>query len=616
MRLRLGVAGLCLVAGAAPCGAELPVRVGIEFQVSADTTAAHVRPSVSADGTGRFVIVWQSSSGDGPSIGILGQRYDEMGNPQGSQFHVNTYTTDVQGQPSVAMGASGDFVVVWQSRGQDGSDYGVFGRRYDALGSPQGPEFQLALATQQRQYLAKVGVAGDGSFVVAWDGFTQGGSYRGVYGRRFDASGNPQGPDFPLRSSSEGYGLRPTVAMNAAGEFIVAWNQCCDGSGYGVSARRFDPSATPRGPQFAANTLTLQSQQGASVGIDDAGGFVVTWHSAGDVFARRFDEFGSALDPEFLVNTYTTGAQAAAATTMDPDGDFVVVWSSPGQDGSGQGIFGQAFDSSANRRGSEFAVNTYTTGDQTTPAIATDGSGNLVVAWSSYPSGLSGRRGVFGQRYTMPPDSIFADGFETGGLSAWSAAQTDAGDLSVSAGAAMDGTSFGLQALVDDQAGLYVQDDSPDGETRYRARFLLDPSGFDPGETAGHFRVRVFLAFEDAPFRRLVQVILKRQGGQYGLAARVRRDDDSLADTGFSAVNAGPHVVEVDWRRSNGPGAGDGVFEMWIDGASVASLSGLDNDARAVDFVRLGAMSVKSGASGTLGFDEFASRRWTYIGPP
>jgi hypothetical protein len=180
----------------------------------------------------------------------------------------------------------------------------------------------------------------------------------------------------------------------------------------------------------------------------------------------------------------------------------------------------------------------------------------------------------------------------------------------------MANTSFGLQGVVDDRSGLYVQDDSPRGESRYRARFYVDPSGFDPGEAVGRLRTRIFLAFEEAPLKRLIQVVLRRQAGQYSLAARVREDDDTLVETAFWSITPAPHVVELDWHRASFPGAGDGTFEVWIDGTSVARLSGIDNATRSVDLVRLGALSVKEGASGTLSFDEFVSRRWTFIGPP
>jgi hypothetical protein len=220
---------------------------------------------------------------------------------------------------------------------------------------------------------------------------------------------------------------------------------------------------------------------------------------------------------------------------------------------------------------------------------------------------------VFGRR--LLPDLIFADGFESGTLSAWSAQSTDGGDLAVSNAAALSGSVYGLEAVVDDTAGLFVQDDTPDGEGRYRARFYFDPNGFDPGEAEGRFRTRVFIAFEENPTRRVFALVLRRLGGSYSLRGRARLDDQSQADTPFVDITGGPHFVEVDWRRASGPGAADGSLEMWIDGTSVALLTGLDNAASGVDFVRLGALSVKAGASGTPYWDEFESHRESAIGP-
>jgi hypothetical protein len=76
---------------------------------------------------------------------------------------------------------------------------------------------------------------------------------------------------------------------------------------------------------------------------------------------------------------------------------------------------------------------------------------------------------------TAVPDLIFADGFESGNLSSWSGSTTDAGDLRVSPGAALTG-AYGLQAGIDDNNSIYVTDDSPNAEARYRARFRFDPN--------------------------------------------------------------------------------------------------------------------------------------------
>src|SRR5262245_65089652 len=55
--------------------------------------------------------------------------------PVGPEFQVNTFTTLGQRSPSVASDASGNFVVVWQSSRQDGLGLGVFGQRYDSSGN-------------------------------------------------------------------------------------------------------------------------------------------------------------------------------------------------------------------------------------------------------------------------------------------------------------------------------------------------------------------------------------------------------------------------------------------------------------------------------------------------
>jgi len=203
-------------------------------------------------------------------------------------------------------------------------------------------------------------------------------------------------------------------------------------------------------------------------------------------------------------------------------------------------------------------------------------------------------------------EAVFGDGFESGDLSGWDAANNPGGDLTASANAAMTG-SFGLDALVNDTSGLYVQDDTPADESYYRASFQFDPNGFDPGEGQNHFRTRIFIGFEDGP-RRLFAVVLRRIGGQHAIMGRARLDDNSQANTGFVNITDDVHTVEVYWKRSSGPDANDGTFDISIDGVP-SSLTGLDNSISSVDFVRLGALSVKTGAAGNLYWDAFGSFR-------
>jgi hypothetical protein len=219
---------------------------------------------------------------------------------------------------------------------------------------------------------------------------------------------------------------------------------------------------------------------------------------------------------------------------------------------------------------------------------------------------------VFAQRFR--PDVILRDGFEDGTLERWSLAATDGGDLSVSPLAGMKFTTAGLQAAVDDTAGLYVQDDRPRDERRYRARFYFDPNGFDPGEAQGHRRSRIFLAFSEAPARRVAALVLRRLDGEYAVRGRARLDDDTQADTSFIPITDEPHVIEIDFRQATTPTSLDGHLLLKVDDEAVGVFP-LDNNLGAVDFVRMGALSVKAGANGTMYWDEFESRRQNMIGP-
>jgi hypothetical protein len=82
------------------------------------------------DSNGNFVITWQSGGQDGDGDGIFAKRYDPNGIPQDAEFQVNINTTNNQWWPSTAMDSNGDFIIAWQSWEQDGDDWGIFARLY------------------------------------------------------------------------------------------------------------------------------------------------------------------------------------------------------------------------------------------------------------------------------------------------------------------------------------------------------------------------------------------------------------------------------------------------------------------------------------------------------
>jgi hypothetical protein len=174
---------------------------------------------------------------DGYNYGVFGRRFDASGGAIGGEFQVNVATTDQQQWPAVAASAAG-FLVTWGSFGQDGSSYGIFGRRFGSSGAPIGGEVLVNTRTinsQSRPRVAKVG----SRFVVTWESYAQDGDANGVFGRLVDAAGLPVGPDFQLSSYTANNQYRPDVAGDDS-SFVVTWQSYPQDLGTtGVFAQRF-----------------------------------------------------------------------------------------------------------------------------------------------------------------------------------------------------------------------------------------------------------------------------------------------------------------------------------------------------------------------------------------
>jgi len=215
---------------------------------------------------------------------------------------------------------------------------------------------------------------------------------------------------------------------------------------------------------------------------------------------------------------------------------------------------------------------------------------------------------TFTPTFTNTPgssDLIFADGFESGNFSAWTANATDLGDLSVSPSAALIGTQ-GVQAVIDDVNTIYLSDDHPNAEPRYRARFYFDPNSITMASTDAHFIFKGFMGTATD----ILQVELRPSSGAYQLRAKLLNDGATFVVTNWFAINNAPHYIELDWRASTTVGANNGGLTLWIDGAQQANLTGVDNDTLRVDRARLGALAgIDAGTNGTYYFDAFESRR-------
>jgi len=374
---------------------------GAEFQVNTHTTYDQKNAAIAMDREGNFVVVWSSYLQDGSSNGIFGRLFDPNCGQLGEEFQVNTTSSGNQAEPAVAMDAAAGFVVAWQGPGlieEDEED--IFAQRFDPNGSAAGEEFLVNSYTNGQQLLPSAALNDDGTFIVVWESSnTAVEDDKVICGRLYDSNGVEFGAEFVVNAESS-VCRYPDVAADANGNFAVVWME--DKSSNSIMGRLFDPNGTPRTDAFEVSTISFSSVTRPSIAMNDAGRFVVAWDGdpnlAGmdDIHARLYDANGTPSGEQFLVNTTLTCAQQYPQAAMNDDGEFVIVWDcriDPNDDNQ-RDIFGQRFGSSGEFVGDEFQVNTFELNDQRYPAVAINEAGGFVAVWQSQTQDDS-RYGIF-----------------------------------------------------------------------------------------------------------------------------------------------------------------------------------------------------------------------------
>ncbi|NKJ43557.1 cadherin domain-containing protein [Novosphingobium sp. SG720] len=106
---------------------------------------------------------------------------------------------------------------------------------------------------------------------------------------------------------------------------------------------------------------------------------------------------GSKLGSEFLINTATSGGQTLPTIASLANGGFIVTWTDAsagvggaGGDTSGKAIKAQIFDATGAEVGSEIRINARTVSDQFQPSVASLAGGGYVITWTDTAGAISG----------------------------------------------------------------------------------------------------------------------------------------------------------------------------------------------------------------------------------
>jgi Ca2+-binding RTX toxin-like protein len=356
--------------------ADQRFAAGDQFQASDGNFATGLRVVTLA--SGGFVAVWERSGH------LVGQMFDRDGVPAGAVFQLESEGAPVPGYAGLAALADGGFVATWQNFVVSGSQsqFRVEYRRFDAAGQPLGPQQPVSAGWGQAPSV--VALEG-GGFVIAFTSPDGGGT--GIRAQRFDALGAKSGSEIAVNATVAGDQYHARTAALPGGGFLVAWIDV-----QAIRGQIFDSSGQKVGGEF---DVVASNTSAPSLATLASGNVVVAYIVAGELMAKILTPAGAVAVSEFQVNTSTPGSQSLASIAVLPTGEFLITWrdypdlSNYDIDADikyGE-VRGQMFASDGSRIGGEFLVNNVTERGQTEPVVTAFGSGDVAALWIDYSGG-------------------------------------------------------------------------------------------------------------------------------------------------------------------------------------------------------------------------------------
>jgi hypothetical protein len=364
------------------------IPYGREFQVNLYTQNDQASPSAVFLNGGKIAITWDSYGQAGAGYGVFGRLMNPADPTEGGEFLIHQADPEDQRYPNVAALQDGGFVVCWNGKGRDGFPYSVAGQIFDPAGSKKGAEFIVASSDLYPQWLPGTAALSGGRLAVSWASDWRYDPEFSVFGQLFDGTGVKTGEKFRVNTLKRYYQGGPQTAALAGGGYVVCW-QAWEQDGIGsVYGRIFGDNGEKKGEEFRIN-LSGDDQWRPSVAALEGGGFVVCWQkrklngSGSGVCGQVFNGAGRKIGGELQIQDFSGEIQWRPGAAALPGGGFVVCWQFEGQAGGGYGVFGRLFSSSGESLGGEFRISDRIQSDELGPKVVSLSDHGFLVYWAS-----------------------------------------------------------------------------------------------------------------------------------------------------------------------------------------------------------------------------------------
>jgi hypothetical protein len=290
--------------------------------------------------------------------------------------------------PDIAIDAEGNAWLVWVGPPEaDSGERALWASHYDAVSSLWGPAQLLLFDETEAVYRPQLGTDAAGNTTVIWEAGSRTGPGKLIRALRWEAGAWTS----PVALASSAYGSIPHLAVNAAGEVIVAWAHSDQyDQPRQLAAIRYDVAAGSWGAVDVANTDGAPRVGGAQVGLDAAGNATVLWTGWGpeldgnELWSSRNTPGAGWGAPEKVAGTHSNFWSLAVSGT----GNVIATWLhtpypadlDAGIDPGPSDVFVARYDAESS---SWFAPELMEDGDEETgiPAVAFDDQDNAMLIW-------------------------------------------------------------------------------------------------------------------------------------------------------------------------------------------------------------------------------------------
>jgi len=153
------------------------------FDVNSTSFNSITRPSVAMDNSGNFVVTWDAHPRLAGLDDVYARWYKFDGTEKSDQFLVNTTLDGAQQNPRIAMTRQREFAIVWHSKtGTDDNTKDIFAQRFNSFCTPIGRELRLNKYVPDDQKCPAVAISKTEKYIAVWQSDGQDGSGYGIFG--------------------------------------------------------------------------------------------------------------------------------------------------------------------------------------------------------------------------------------------------------------------------------------------------------------------------------------------------------------------------------------------------------------------------------------------------